>query len=323
MLRRRDCSVSVTLAALILSMHGCSHDMPTSSTVDLHATPGSPTTGSGDESQLAVGAVTVLVPKAIASVRHLPEMDILEGGGLDGDAQSSYFRTTETNREFRRGFAEFAIPNFSNGFLGAKLVLRETRASIELPVPPDGHELSSYTDVDLVVTTGDFDRPTSPLATFETDANLEAQTFEFDVSSLIAQLQGATLGLRVKLEVDPTHTGFRPLGTAFNGSSTPPGVTIEVITTIPAAIDHLQEVINGMSLSPAVTASLLAPLQQAEEILTDDNPNNDKAACGKLRAFVLEIDTREANEVLSAQQAAELRQLALGIETGLGCADST
>ena len=168
---------------------------------------------------------------ATGSIRRLPELGISDGGGTDGDLQSTYFRTTETNREFRRGFAEFKIPRFPGRLLQATLVLRENRASVADPRPPDLHELSTYADVDLDITVADFDRPTTPLATFETDANLENATFQFDVTDLIGRFRETKLGFRVKLAVDPIETGFIPLGTAFSRASTPPGVELDLVTT--------------------------------------------------------------------------------------------
>jgi hypothetical protein len=168
---------------------------------------------------------------ATGSIRRFPELGITDGGGIDGDLQSTYFRTTATNREFRRGFAEFEIPRFPGRLLRATLVLRETRATVADPRPADAHELSSYADVDLDVTVADFDRPTTPLATFESDANLDPGTFRIDVTELVARSRAAKLGFRVKLAVDPAETGFVPLGTAFARSSTPPGVELRLVTT--------------------------------------------------------------------------------------------
>jgi len=319
---RRSFGAALTIASLALSAFGCSRDLPTSTAGSLYPVSGGPAQPPAGGAEGPRRAVAILVPRAIASIRHFPELGILDGGGIDGDAQSTYFRTTETNREFRRGFAEFAVPDFSGGFLSAKLVLRETRASIAAPVPPDRHELSSYSDVDLNVTTRDFDRPTSPLAAFETDPNLDPQTFEFDVSSLVAQSQRAGLGFRVKLEDDPGFTGFVPRGTAFSGSSTPPGVTLEVTTTLPAAIDHLEDVIQRMHLSRSLEARLLAPLEEAARVLRDENPNNDGAACGQLGAFLRELDAAARSGVVDPQAVSDLEQLALSIRSGAGCPES-
>ena len=233
---RRDGCFAIMLAALMLPLCGCSREMPTAST-GLGATavaalkpadPGRPVT-------------LFLFPAASGTVRDLPELGILEIAPAFSDMQSTYFRTTVANREFRRGFAEFVIPNFKD-VTSARIVLWETRGTTTFPLPPDREELSSYTDVDLAVTASDFDRPTSPLATLETDVNLPRQTFEFDASSLVAQSRGARLGFRVKLEADPAYAEMGGLGTAF-------GVRIEVTTTR-AEANRLQDLIRGMGLGP-------------------------------------------------------------------------
>jgi len=316
--RRRDCCIAIMLAALMLSVYGCSREMPTSSAgVDAHAVL---TLHPGQEYGIPAGAVTFIVPEASGTVRKLPELGIFERAPVGLDMQSSYFRTTDVNREFRRGFAEFAIPSFTHVF-SARIVLRETRATITFPFPPDRHELSLYTDVDLVVNTSDFDRPTSPLATFETDANLPTQKFEFDISSLVARSRGAKLGFRIKLEADPNYAGMPFLGTAFARYSTPSGVRIEVTTTRAEANDLLQDLIRRMELPPGVEASLLVPLQQVGELLTDANPNNDRAACGQLRTFINEVEVLEQDRQLSSVHAFDLNESALNIMTSLGCPD--
>src|SRR5262245_52559183 len=167
-------SFTLAFCAGILSasfLFGCSRDLPTST--------------SGVSATLGVRGVPqppgtvdfVLLSDASGFVRNLPEMGLLAGSGAWDVLQSTYFRNTETNREFRRGFAEFAVPCHQDWFGSARIVLRETRATIGAPVPPDRHELSSYADADLVVDVSDFDRPTSPVGTFETDVNLEMGTF--------------------------------------------------------------------------------------------------------------------------------------------------
>jgi hypothetical protein len=327
MIRLRDSCTAVALATLTLSLCGCSRDVPTSSAgVDVNADRGG--TALHSASEVPGRAVAILLPEAIASVRLMPEMGILDGGGIDGDVASAYGRTTDTNREFRRGFAEFAIPEFPEGLFGARIVLREARGGIALPVPPDRHELSTYTDVDFVVSPREFDRSASLLGTFETDVNEAQQTFEFDASSLVSRLRGARLGLRVKLEVDPAHTGFRYLGTYFSGSSTPAGVVIEAITTVPAAIDHLQgmidRMIEGQVLPPGMKAFLLRHLQQAEDLLRDDNPRNDRGACGNLTAIIGEVDEVFWNgRGMAAPEASYIKESVQNIKAGLGCSGGT
>jgi hypothetical protein len=309
---RRDGCFVIMMAALMLPLCGCSREMPTASTGHDATVVAAPKPAPPDR------AVTFIVPRASGTVRTLPELGILEIAPVSTDMQSSYFRTTAANREFRRGFAEFLVPNFRDVF-SARIVLRETRATTNFPLPPDREELSMYTDVDLDVTTSDFGRPTSALATFETDANLPTQTFAFDASGLVAQSRGARLGFRVKLEADPAYAQMGFLGTAFARYSTPSGLRIEVTTTRVEANDRLQELIRAMALEPGLEAGLLGSLQRAGAFLGDTNPNNDGAACGQLRSFLEEVGTMELNMQLSSVEAFDLRELALNIMSSLGC----
>ena len=319
MAHRRGFTFAVTAAILMMSfVYGCSRDLPTSTSrvgTERRAGPPPPSAATVD---------FALLSDATSSIRRFPELGILDGGGVWGDVQSSYSRTTGTNREFRRGFAEFIVPDLGDGFGSARLVLRETRGMIGEPFPPDRHELSFYAGADLVVDVNDFDRPTSPVGTFETDVNLETQTFEFDVTSVVAQQRGSTLGFRVKLESDPVEMGFRSLGTSFSRSSTPPGVVIELTGARPAdAVDYMRHVIGRLELSPGVQQSLLDPLGRALRLLQDDVPGNDSAACGQLVAFLAAVDravgTEQAPGELPNPESGYLRETARHVAAALGC----
>ena len=316
----RQFIVAVTAAFLMMSFaDGCSRDLPTSTShVGARRQVGGPPTPSSGTVDFA------LLSDATSFIRRLPEMDMVDGGGVWGDMQSTYFRTTATNREFRRGFAEFIVPELPKGFRSARIVLRETRASISLPVPPDRHELSFYSDADLIVDAGDLDRPTSPVGTFETDPNLETQTFEFDVTRVVSQRRGSTLGFRVKLESDPAESGFRPLGSAFSRSSTPPGVVIQLTGARPAdAVDYMRHVIGRLELSPGVMESLLDPLGRALRLLRDDVPGNDHAVCRHLAAFLSALDeaggSGKARGELPSPEREYLRETSRNVAAALGC----
>lgn len=62
-----------------------------------------------------------------------------------------------------------------------------------------------------------------------------------------------------------------------------------------------------------------APLKTASTILSDNNTNNDGGACGKLNAFINQVDTKEGSGMLTQAQADELRQAADAIQDSLGC----
>jgi hypothetical protein len=105
-------------------------------------------------------------------------------------------------------------------------------------------------------------------------------------------------------------------GQVFHSVTITCGDTTQPATTIDDLISDIEE-LGGVSQS--VKTSLTAPLKQASTILTDDNPNNDKSACGKLDAFINQVNAAERRGSLTAVQASELRTQAGNIRTELGC----
>jgi hypothetical protein len=64
--------------------------------------------------------------------------------------------------------------------------------------------------------------------------------------------------------------------------------------------------------------SLTAALKQVSNILSDKNPNNDEsAACGRLGAFINQINANERRDTLTADQADELRTQAEEVRSQL------
>ena len=70
-----------------------------------------------------------------------------------------------------------------------------------------------------------------------------------------------------------------------------------------------------MHLSHGATTILEAPLNNAIKQL---NRNNDVAACNALDAFLYHVNVDEVNGRLTSQQAPDLRQQAVAVETSLG-----
>ncbi|UCF07953.1 MAG: PKD domain-containing protein, partial [Thermoplasmata archaeon] len=169
---------------------------------------------------------TTITPQDSGTIRYLPEMNILEGAPVQTSVQSTYFKTTTQNREFRRGFFEFSVPDLGGYTSNATLILREYRGWTSYPHPPDVHELSYY-PADLVIDTDDYDRPTTFITTFETDRNEPLRKFYIDVTGVINQFQGNNLGFRIKLAADPTYNDTGSLGSGFGSldANTP---TIEI-----------------------------------------------------------------------------------------------
>ncbi len=171
----------------------------------------------------------ILAPDAAGTVRYEPERNVLEPAPVGSTIQSSYFRTAPANREFRRGFVEFAIPAFPGPVEEAMLVIQDTGAVVADPFPPERHELSSYAG-DGVVDASDFDRATSLAACFEADPNVGGEVFVFNVTELVRAYQGSILGFRVKLALDPTFVGYEAFGAEFGSLAGSGSPRIEVFT---------------------------------------------------------------------------------------------
>lgn len=93
-----------------------------------------------------------------------------------------------------------------------------------------------------------------------------------------------------------------------------------VATLTPAeAIQVLIDDVEGLGLRKGVETSLIAPLKNAPKLLTDENPDNDEVVCGKLTAFLDEVDAKEMSGKLTEAQAVQLRQAAEAIKATLGC----
>jgi len=171
---------------------------------------------------------STLIPQATGTIRSLPELGILERAPVANDIQSTYFRTTDENREFRRGIFEFAIPEPTTPILFATLVLPEGGGWSATPLPPDTHVLSFYA-ADLSVDVSDYDRPAHLVGCFETDVNIAGERAAFDITSIVRGYAGAALGFRVQLLADPgySQTGF--LGADFQSPVSGDPVRIEIV----------------------------------------------------------------------------------------------
>jgi hypothetical protein len=86
-----------------------------------------------------------------------------------------------------------------------------------------------------------------------------------------------------------------------------------VVVTPAQATQELIASIAGIGLPAAVVNSLSAPLNNI-------NTNNLTAACGKLNAFVDEVNAKLSNGQLTTSVANQLLQAANAIKTSLGCA---
>jgi DNA-binding beta-propeller fold protein YncE len=85
----------------------------------------------------------------------------------------------------------------------------------------------------------------------------------------------------------------------------------------------VQKLINWINaiddLDNGAKSSLLAPLKGIVKTLNDGNPSNDSSVCGKLDAFISEINQKEQSGDLTSEQALNLRKLAVQINSTIGC----
>ncbi len=165
-----------------------------------------------------------LTPKAAGTLAFFPHFELLFVRS-ESDIQSTCFNTTGENLEFRRGFMEFRLPVPPPRVVRATLTITETRATISTPLPPDVHELSSYS-ADLAVDTSDYDAPTIDITTFETDPNEPPNLRElrFDVTEAVQQARRKAIGFRIKLQIDPDEPCVDFAGSGFGGLFVQPPV---------------------------------------------------------------------------------------------------
>jgi hypothetical protein len=89
--------------------------------------------------------------------------------------------------------------------------------------------------------------------------------------------------------------------------------------TPPQQLSQLLAEIANAGWPVNVQGSLSAPLEQAQKLLTDKNPNNDMAACGHLRGFTNQLKGKVDSGGLSQSAADELRAAAGAIASALRC----
>jgi hypothetical protein len=94
---------------------------------------------------------------------------------------------------------------------------------------------------------------------------------------------------------------------SFNTSTS--SVLSQVVLTPARAVNNLANLANIMGAQSS-------SLGNAQKLLNDNNPSNDNGACGKLGAFINEVNT---NKKLTQDQKNLLIGLSNVIKTGIGC----
>jgi hypothetical protein len=102
----------------------------------------------------------------------------------------------------------------------------------------------------------------------------------------------------------------------------PPGAEFkEVIARVPPAqvVQAISQELAAMGLDPQTQQGLNGTLSAATQVLADDNPNNDKAACGMLTGFTSQLDNKVKKGLLAQAQADALAASAEQARSTLGC----
>ena len=112
--------------------------------------------------------------------------------------------------------------------------------------------------------------------------------------------------------IETYPVGDEPIGVAFNPNNGDIYVTNDLDDTVSVihtstpseSIQNLIDTINDLDISKHAKTSLTASLKIAIKLLTDNNPNNDKAPCRILDAFLATVHSFEAIKQLTSLQAA-------------------
>ena len=87
----------------------------------------------------------------------------------------------------------------------------------------------------------------------------------------------------------------------------------------PDRLADLADQVSDLPITDEARNSLTHPIGQAETLLRDENPNNDKAACGLLKAFINGLDGAVTSGKITAAQRDVLVAAAEAIQQELNC----
>jgi|ERR671923_216356 hypothetical protein len=99
------------------------------------------------------------------------------------------------------------------------------------------------------------------------------------------------------------NTGTESFVVTVNPPSPPP-------TTLEHAIDKLISTIQNLdddNVPQSVKTDIITLLEEVSDILSDDNPNNDRALCCKLGAFINQVNANERRDTLTPNQGNVLK----------------
>jgi hypothetical protein len=110
------------------------------------------------------------------------------------------------------------------------------------------------------------------------------------------------------------NTGTASFTVTVNPPPPPtPTTPREIIEKLISDIENLDSIPEGTK------TRIVAFLERALALLSDDNPRNDASACNIFGAFIERVDADERRDMLTADQAGDLRTQAEDIRDMLGC----
>lgn len=135
----------------------------------------------------------------------------------------------------------------------------------------------------------------------------------FQDGSAIATLDSdVTYDLAAGLNAGTTYTFTVQAANASFQTTDGPSTTVRTLTPV-EAIEMLMQQVIDLGLQPdGITTSLLAKLNTAQKILSDDNEQNDVAAINTLRAFIQHVDAQSGKKI-DAADAQSLQEAAMEI----------
>lgn len=111
----------------------------------------------------------------------------------------------------------------------------------------------------------------------------------------------------------------RAIDSLGNNDPTPATFKWKVLTPAQGIQKLIDDIKNNASVPKKVKVDLIARLQTALRLLTDNNPENDDAVCGVMLGFTKSVDNFGKRGVLTLFQTSQLNQQAIAILKSLGC----
>jgi YVTN family beta-propeller protein len=185
--------------------------------------------------------------------------------------------------------------------------------------PPDTTITSAVDGNGAAVRNGGATVSNSIQIAFTGTDNVAVAGFQCSIDGLTAFACNSSPVSFNSLQAGMTHTfQVRAVDTSKNIDPTP-AVLKWTILTPSQAIQQLLLLSQSMNINPAVQSMITGLLNSAANILSDNNPANDKAACNQLNTLITQLNIRAQNNQITASQAAQLIQQAQAIRTAIHC----